>query len=260
MLLFEPAFAALRRAHDATVHGVRRYRRAELAALAERAGLRVQRSTYVYSFLAPAAAGLALADRVHPPRDPGGTSDVERSALDRLFGPLSVLERKWLRGHRVEGSELCAAALAVAEAAPPGDQDTLEDRGMAYTMGAMLAIDGSQDTARALAWFGAAVALVRDVDRPRSPLLRMVDPLYTMFQAYESGHLDPGRAARAAAILEPRIAVPIHWGTLFPIGLSRLGRRHLIAPPREFESRCAELAPQIDVRVLSPGEATSLSA
>ena len=74
------------------------------------------------------------------------------------------------------------------------------------------------------------------------------------------GHLDPERAARAAAILKPRIAIPIHWGTLFPIGLSRLGRRHLIAPPREFERRCAELAPQVEVRVLSPGEATPFSA
>jgi L-ascorbate metabolism protein UlaG (beta-lactamase superfamily) len=73
------------------------------------------------------------------------------------------------------------------------------------------------------------------------------------------GHLDPERAARAAALLRPRIAVPIHWGTLFPIGLSRLGRHHLIAPPREFESRCRELAPQVEVRVLSPGEGTSLS-
>jgi L-ascorbate metabolism protein UlaG (beta-lactamase superfamily) len=75
-----------------------------------------------------------------------------------------------------------------------------------------------------------------------------------------SGHLDPERAARAAALLSPRIVVPIHWGTLFPVGLSRIGRRHLIAPPREFERRCAELAPQVEVRVLDPGEATSLPA
>jgi L-ascorbate metabolism protein UlaG (beta-lactamase superfamily) len=74
------------------------------------------------------------------------------------------------------------------------------------------------------------------------------------------GHLDPERAAEAAAMLSPRIAIPIHWGTLFPVGLSRIGRRHLIAPPREFERRCRELAPQVDVRVLDPGEATSLSA
>jgi L-ascorbate metabolism protein UlaG (beta-lactamase superfamily) len=75
-----------------------------------------------------------------------------------------------------------------------------------------------------------------------------------------SGHLDPERAARAAALLEPRIAIPIHWGTLFPLGLARLRPRSLSAPPREFARRAAELAPQVEVRVLSPGDSTSLSA
>jgi L-ascorbate metabolism protein UlaG (beta-lactamase superfamily) len=75
-----------------------------------------------------------------------------------------------------------------------------------------------------------------------------------------SGHLDPEGAARAAALLEPRIAIPIHWGTLFPLGLARLRPGSLSAPPREFERRAAELAPQVEVRVLSPGESTSLSA
>ena len=32
------------------------------------------------------------------------------------------------------------------------------------------------------------------------------------------GHMDPERAAAAAALLAPRITVPIHWGTLWPIG------------------------------------------
>ena len=36
------------------------------------------------------------------------------------------------------------------------------------------------------------------------------------------GHLDPERAARAAAMLSPRVAVPIHWGTFFPLGLAPL--------------------------------------
>ena len=30
------------------------------------------------------------------------------------------------------------------------------------------------------------------------------------------GHLDPGRAAEALTLLAPRLAVPIHWGTLRP--------------------------------------------
>jgi L-ascorbate metabolism protein UlaG (beta-lactamase superfamily) len=73
------------------------------------------------------------------------------------------------------------------------------------------------------------------------------------------GHLDPERAARAAALLAPRIAVPIHWGTLYPLGLARLRPEPLRAPPREFATRVGELAPQVEARVLAPGEAVSLT-
>ena len=71
------------------------------------------------------------------------------------------------------------------------------------------------------------------------------------------GHLDPGRAARAAQLLRPRIAVPIHWGTFYPHG-RRMGNR-LTAPPREFAARVAELAPQVTVRILEPGAALALT-
>ncbi|HEX7246166.1 MAG TPA: MBL fold metallo-hydrolase [Solirubrobacterales bacterium] len=73
------------------------------------------------------------------------------------------------------------------------------------------------------------------------------------------GHLDPERAARAAALISPRIAVPIHWGTLYPLGLGRLRPGPLRAPPSELARRVAELAPQVEVRVLAPGESTSLA-
>ena len=72
------------------------------------------------------------------------------------------------------------------------------------------------------------------------------------------GHLDPERAARAAQLLRPRIAVPIHWGTFYPRG-RREGNR-LTAPPREFAARVAELAPQVTVRVLQPGAALDADA
>jgi ubiquinone/menaquinone biosynthesis C-methylase UbiE len=97
VLLFEPAFERLRRAHDVTVHCLRRYRRDVLAALASGAGLRVRRSTYAYSFLAPAAAVLHVVERDArngPTHDHG--SDVERRSLDRVFAPLAAAERRWL--------------------------------------------------------------------------------------------------------------------------------------------------------------------
>ena len=103
LVVVEPAFDALRREHDTTVHGRRRYRRPGLRALLGNAGLRVRRATYAYSFLAPPAAGLALLDR--RPRDTAtvgeaaghpSASDVERRTLDRVFAPLAHAERRAL--------------------------------------------------------------------------------------------------------------------------------------------------------------------
>ena len=84
-------------------------------------------------------------------------------------------------------------------------------------------------------------------------------PIWGWGTSLGPGHLDPERAARAAALLSPRIAVPIHWGTLYPLGLARVRPGPLRRPPREFAARMRELAPQVEARVLAPGEATSLA-
>jgi L-ascorbate metabolism protein UlaG (beta-lactamase superfamily) len=67
-----------------------------------------------------------------------------------------------------------------------------------------------------------------------------------------AGHLDPPRAAEAVKLLEPRIAIPIHWGTLASRALRQLG--DLGAAPREFAELAADAGPAVDVRVLQPGE------
>lgn len=73
-----------------------------------------------------------------------------------------------------------------------------------------------------------------------------------------AGHMDPGRAAQAAALLRPAVAVPIHWGTFLPVG-ARRGRHDLLAdPPHRFASRAAELAPAVRVVVLQPNEGLEL--
>ena len=72
------------------------------------------------------------------------------------------------------------------------------------------------------------------------------------------GHMNPERAARAVALLRPRVAVPIHWGTLHP----RLTRRGewFSSPGEEFAAQVAAVAPEAEVRVLKPGESTSVEA
>jgi L-ascorbate metabolism protein UlaG (beta-lactamase superfamily) len=72
------------------------------------------------------------------------------------------------------------------------------------------------------------------------------------------GHMNPERAAHAAALLAPRIAVPIHWGTFYPAGLARLRPRPLSGPPREFAARLRDLAPDVAVEILSPGSALDM--
>lgn len=70
-------------------------------------------------------------------------------------------------------------------------------------------------------------------------------------------HLDPGTAAEAVRRLAPKVAVPIHWGTYRPLH-RRASARFLTEPAEAFARAAAEVAPDVDVRVLRPGEMVEL--
>jgi L-ascorbate metabolism protein UlaG (beta-lactamase superfamily) len=72
-----------------------------------------------------------------------------------------------------------------------------------------------------------------------------------------AGHLDPLSAATALALLRPRTAIPIHWGTYRPIGLGRAPSL-LREPAEEFERHAHELAPDVDVRIVPVGGSVEL--
>ena len=74
------------------------------------------------------------------------------------------------------------------------------------------------------------------------------------------GHLTPRSAAEVARDLGARVAVPIHWGTLYPPGLHRVFGDRLTRPASRFAAWAAVVAPDLDVRVLQPGEATTIEA
>jgi L-ascorbate metabolism protein UlaG (beta-lactamase superfamily) len=68
------------------------------------------------------------------------------------------------------------------------------------------------------------------------------------------GHLNPRSAAEALVLVRPAIAVPVHWGTY---------HRLYAAPPGDdvlhaFVREAAEVAPDVDVRVLRPGGTLTL--
>jgi len=84
-------------------------------------------------------------------------------------------------------------------------------------------------------------------------------PIWGWGPGLGGGHLDPGRAAEAAARIKPELVVPIHWGTYFPI---HLGLRRIPGfvdlPPLEFVAAMREKAPDVEVRVLQVGEELEL--
>jgi L-ascorbate metabolism protein UlaG (beta-lactamase superfamily) len=69
------------------------------------------------------------------------------------------------------------------------------------------------------------------------------------------GHMNPLKAARALQLIRPKIAIPIHWGTLAPIGVHLGHWPYLVTPPLEFVEYARTLAPDVEVRVVQPGEA-----
>jgi L-ascorbate metabolism protein UlaG (beta-lactamase superfamily) len=80
-------------------------------------------------------------------------------------------------------------------------------------------------------------------------------PIWGWGPGLGGGHLDPARAAEAAARIRPRLVVPIHWGTYFPLHLGlRKQPAFIDVPPLEFVAAMKETAPDVDVKVLRPGE------
>jgi L-ascorbate metabolism protein UlaG (beta-lactamase superfamily) len=67
------------------------------------------------------------------------------------------------------------------------------------------------------------------------------------------GHLDPQRAAEAVARLRPQLAVPIHWGTFFPLGLKPFYRRRFASKGPEFAAHVRRLDLPTEVAVTPPG-------
>ena len=72
------------------------------------------------------------------------------------------------------------------------------------------------------------------------------------------GHMNAAQAAEAIALLRPRVAVPIHWGTFLALGLRRGHAQLLRDPPHAFAARVAALAPATRVAILAPGASLML--
>ena len=84
-------------------------------------------------------------------------------------------------------------------------------------------------------------------------------PIWGWGPGLGSGHLDPESAAEAVARIRPKVVIPIHWGTYFPIHLGLKGRPGFVdLPPLAFGAALKEKAPDSELRVLQVGEGVEL--
>ena len=82
-------------------------------------------------------------------------------------------------------------------------------------------------------------------------------PIWGWGPGLGGGHLDPERAAEAVALIGPKIVIPIHWGTYFPIHLGLTGKPGFVdLPPVAFAAALKDRAPDVELRVLRVGEET----
>jgi L-ascorbate metabolism protein UlaG (beta-lactamase superfamily) len=109
------------------------------------------------------------------------------------------------------------------------------------------------------AYFAGDTDLFEGLDALRGAVDVALLPVSGWGRTLPPGHLDPERAARAAALIAPRIAIPIHWGTFaLPRPIRLAGDAD--APAQEFAAHCRDVAPDVEVRVLAPGDTTTVSS
>jgi L-ascorbate metabolism protein UlaG (beta-lactamase superfamily) len=123
----------------------------------------------------------------------------------------------------------------------------------APTIGYLLQRDGRDGI-----WFAGDTARFRGLAVMAGRVDIALLPVATWGPHLGPGHLSPRSAAETARDVGARIAVPIHWGTLYPAGLERRHGAPLTEPAARFAAWAARLAPDLDVRVLQPGEATGI--
>jgi L-ascorbate metabolism protein UlaG (beta-lactamase superfamily) len=108
-------------------------------------------------------------------------------------------------------------------------------------------------------WFAGDTDLFDGMNAIASDLDVALLPIAGWGPRLPAGHLNPRTAAQALTLLRPRIAVPIHWGTYRRIGLPS-GEDLLREPADEFARHAAELAPEVEVRILPVGGRLELAA
>lgn len=83
-------------------------------------------------------------------------------------------------------------------------------------------------------------------------------PIWGWGSTLGTGHLDPTRAAAATELIQPKMVVPIHWGTYSPEDGRRRTPAWFGTPPTRFEAALRDRDLHGLLTVVQPGERVNL--
>jgi L-ascorbate metabolism protein UlaG (beta-lactamase superfamily) len=234
--------------------------------LIEVAGLRILTDPFLRHRLGPL-------ERHGPLPDPDALGDVDvvlvshghrdhfdRASLAALRGHPTIVVPRGLGGptRRAVGGEVIelvageeATVRGVRIAAVPARHWIAPGAPRAQPVGYV--VDAGRRT-----WFAGDTGRLPGMDVRIGTVDVALLPVWTWGPHLGPGHLGPRSAAEVLADVRAPIAVPIHWGTLYPRRLHRVWRGPLHEPGDRFAEHAAILAPDADVRVLRPGQSTDL--
>lgn len=104
-------------------------------------------------------------------------------------------------------------------------------------------------------YFAGDTALFPEMEALRGRVDLALLPVWGWGPNLRGHHMDPADAAQSLDLIQPRMAIPVHWGTYAPIGFGSLKPRYLHEPPRTFMRLAAERAPSVQAKLLEPGGA-----
>ncbi|MEU5461231.1 MBL fold metallo-hydrolase [Streptomyces althioticus] len=107
-------------------------------------------------------------------------------------------------------------------------------------------------------YFAGDTGLFEDMAKEVGPVDTALLPVGGWGPYLGDGHLDAGRAAQALALLGAASAVPVHYGTYWPIGMDAVRPHEFHAPGHEFERLAARHAPEAVVHRLDHGGSVHL--
>lgn len=182
---------------------------------------------------------------------PGTRVVVPRGAL-RAVPRLRRLARV-LRFHEIAPGECVAEGDVVVRAVPAAHDGRRVPYGPHRTPALGYVVEGAART-----YFAGDTGLFDGMAEAVGPVDVALLPVGGWGPWLGPHHLDAGRAAQALTHLRPSTAVPVHYGTYWPIGMDAVRPHEFHSPGDEFARKAGRTAPGVAVHRLAHGESVTL--